>query len=603
MAFDFPTNPVEGQRFDPPDGMNYIWRAPSWEIFATAAGGIPEAPTDGQTYGRKGQTSEWITITKGAVGLGNVDNTSDLNKPVSNATQAALDTKEPNITAGTSQHYWSGLKSWQSISSLPVSAPMQTALDAKAPLASPALTGIPTVPTANPGTNTIQIASTAFVTTAVTTAQRHPTDATPTMNGVAAAGTSTLYARGDHVHPGDTSRVRISGETMTGHLALPTGPSAQHAVRKDYVDAADTTLQTNITNGVNGANANANNRILRSGDTMTGKLTSVTTATGMATSGAFYGAFEAQSSGGGGAFLSFHRIGAYAAYFGIDTDNVWKVGGWSMGNAAYTVWHAGNFNAGATWNTSNFNPASYMPVSGGHFTGNVSGAGYFHAAGLCYAGAGVSYMSSNALSLNSATCHFGAGGSGYILQFSPSWYFDWNAGNGTLVWRLASGKTCAWDVNGYFTLAGMNGLQPGGGPWYDSSDARIKTVKGAYDKGLENVLMLEPVRYVFKGNDTPEPPKFVEEIKSEAKLAEDAEPAVPYENSPHYHVAVEDKEFIGFVAQQLEAAWPEMVTQRESYIDGVKVTDLRDLNTGPLIYALVNAVKTLHARLVALEGG
>lgn len=33
----------------------------------------------------------------------------------------------------------------------------------KAPLASPALTGTPTVPTASPGTNTTQAASTAFV--------------------------------------------------------------------------------------------------------------------------------------------------------------------------------------------------------------------------------------------------------------------------------------------------------------------------------------------------------------------------------------------------------------------------------------------------------
>ena len=44
---------------------------------------------------------------------------------------------------------------------------LQGVLDAKAPLASPALTGTPTVPTAPPGTNTTQAASTAFVTGAV----------------------------------------------------------------------------------------------------------------------------------------------------------------------------------------------------------------------------------------------------------------------------------------------------------------------------------------------------------------------------------------------------------------------------------------------------
>jgi 2-phospho-L-lactate guanylyltransferase (CobY/MobA/RfbA family) len=34
------------------------------------------------------------TLTKSSVGLGNVDNTSDLNKPISTATQAALDAKQ-----------------------------------------------------------------------------------------------------------------------------------------------------------------------------------------------------------------------------------------------------------------------------------------------------------------------------------------------------------------------------------------------------------------------------------------------------------------------------------------------------------------------------
>lgn len=34
-----------------------------------------------------------VNITKGDIGLGNVDNTSDLDKPISNATQEALDSK------------------------------------------------------------------------------------------------------------------------------------------------------------------------------------------------------------------------------------------------------------------------------------------------------------------------------------------------------------------------------------------------------------------------------------------------------------------------------------------------------------------------------
>ena len=40
-----------------------------------------------------------VTLAKGDVGLGNVDNTSDVNKPISNATQTALNGKQAKITA------------------------------------------------------------------------------------------------------------------------------------------------------------------------------------------------------------------------------------------------------------------------------------------------------------------------------------------------------------------------------------------------------------------------------------------------------------------------------------------------------------------------
>ena len=80
--------------------------------------------TGAQTLTNKTITTP-LGLVKGDVGLGNVDNTTDANKPISTATQ--------------------------------------TALDLKAPLASPALTGAPTAPTAAAATNTTQIATTEFV--------------------------------------------------------------------------------------------------------------------------------------------------------------------------------------------------------------------------------------------------------------------------------------------------------------------------------------------------------------------------------------------------------------------------------------------------------
>ena len=66
-------------------------------------------------------------------------------------------------------------------------ADADTALALKAPLASPALTGTPTAPTAGAGTNTTQIATSAFVTTAIANLVDGAPGAIDTLNELAAA--------------------------------------------------------------------------------------------------------------------------------------------------------------------------------------------------------------------------------------------------------------------------------------------------------------------------------------------------------------------------------------------------------------------------------
>lgn len=81
-----------------------------------------------------------VTLTKADVGLGNVDNTSDLNKPISTKTQAALDKKANTADLGTLAFKNSltksdiGLGNVDNTSDLnkPISTATQTALNAKA---------------------------------------------------------------------------------------------------------------------------------------------------------------------------------------------------------------------------------------------------------------------------------------------------------------------------------------------------------------------------------------------------------------------------------------------------------------------------------------
>jgi hypothetical protein len=72
---------------------------------------------------------------------------------------------------------------------------------------------------------------------------------------------------------------------------------------------------------------------------VTGRLTVLTAdADGIGTAGSSDGVLEVQqNSGGGAAKVAFHRAGAFAGYFGLDTDNVWKVGGWSHGATSYPL--------------------------------------------------------------------------------------------------------------------------------------------------------------------------------------------------------------------------------------------------------------------------
>jgi hypothetical protein len=84
-------------------------------------------------------------------------------------------------------------------------------------LAGPAFTGTPTAPTAAVGTNTTQIATTAFVNAEIANdVVRNDTAGTITMNGAQAAGTSAQIARADHVHPSDTSRAPLASPSLTG---------------------------------------------------------------------------------------------------------------------------------------------------------------------------------------------------------------------------------------------------------------------------------------------------------------------------------------------------------------------------------------------------
>lgn len=186
-------NCIGKYRWDP---IAQTWTEVNWIDTTTiggggSGGGIPEAPTDGQLYGR--QSAAWSVVP--AV-------------PIASTTVPVMD---GTGYAGAAAAYSRGDHVHPSDTT-------------KAPLASPAFTGTPTAPTPTAGTNSTQIATTAFVDSAIgaIAAPPAPSNTTPVMDGVGAAGSSAAYSRGDHIHPSDTTKAPLASPALTGTPTAPT---------------------------------------------------------------------------------------------------------------------------------------------------------------------------------------------------------------------------------------------------------------------------------------------------------------------------------------------------------------------------------------------
>ena len=102
-----------------------------------------------KTYADNSVSTAVAALTKSSVGLANVDNTADADKPVSTAAQTALDLKAPKadptftgtVSGVTKSHVGLGNVDNTSDADKPVSTATQTALDLKAPIAAPSFTG------------------------------------------------------------------------------------------------------------------------------------------------------------------------------------------------------------------------------------------------------------------------------------------------------------------------------------------------------------------------------------------------------------------------------------------------------------------------------
>ena len=163
------------------------------------------------------------------------------------------------------------------------------------------------------------------------------------------AGNVRTYNGANFIAAGYIAGTNItSGGNVTGSSTSCTGNAAT------ATSATSATNATNATNYVGGTGYTVGNTAAfasANDTTLSVRGTSTTAAT-----------------------MSFHRPGAYAANFGIDTDNILKYGGWSAGTV-YPVYHGGNPQPSVTGSSGSCtgNAATATSLSGSAFSAAASG--------------------------------------------------------------------------------------------------------------------------------------------------------------------------------------------------------------------------------------
>ena len=193
--------------------------------------------------------------TKGDIGLGNVDNTSDANKPISTATQTALNGKENIISVGNTSQYFRGDKTWQTLNSSAVG-----------------LGNVPNVDATNPA-NITQSASYRFVTdtekatwNAKQNALINPITGTGTTNYIpkftssGTVGNSSIYETSTNLIIGGTSfanghtasKLNVLGDVWIGDYNSPRKLNLEGNIELKLLDKTLAGIKLNNNDGSNG---------------------------------------------------------------------------------------------------------------------------------------------------------------------------------------------------------------------------------------------------------------------------------------------------------------------------------------------------------------
>ena len=121
----------------------------------------------------------------------------------------------------------------------------------------------------------------------------------------------------------------------------------------------------------------------------------------------------------------------------------------------------------------------------------------------------------------------------------------------------------------YSLVAAQSAAKPGGRSWSATSDSRVKENINPYVKGLNELLLVNPVTYEYNG------------------LAG----------------TIKGTKYTGVIAQEIKDVFPETVSTFEAKLNETDKdkTELYDFNSTALTFALINAIKELNTKIDSLQ--
>ena len=171
--------------------------------------------------------------------------------------------------------------------------------------------------------------------------------------------------------------------------------------------------------------------------------------------------------------------------------------------------------------------------------------------------------STSGYAFSSGTASWQSNGSDAFFNFTTSTSI-YSSSSGSLITAAIGGST-VWYVNSsLFEVTVANAAKPGGGTWLASSDIRVKKNIQDYTLSAEALLTLRPVTYQYNG----------------------------LYGTPDNGVV-----YAGLIAQEVENTPFSSMVGTYNY----NGTTLLNLDSSQLLYALINAVQDLTARVKVLE--